>query len=75
VTPDTAAAYVRHIQTDMENGMWDQQFGSLRGRPCYEGSLRLIVSRASGSDTMAPRFSKPDAASGLSRMRSPMRHG
>lgn len=37
--------FVRQLGADLENGVWDKRFGSLRMKPSYDGSLRLVVSR------------------------------
>jgi SAM-dependent methyltransferase len=35
---------VARLRADLESGAWDARFGRWRTQPCYEGSLRLIVS-------------------------------
>ncbi|GGU98434.1 hypothetical protein GCM10010260_38370 [Streptomyces filipinensis] len=32
----------RTLRRDLESGVWDEEFGHLRGRPTYEGSLVIV---------------------------------
>jgi SAM-dependent methyltransferase len=45
VTPQVAAGYIDRLQTEIEDGRWDEKYGRLRTQPDFEGSLYLIVSR------------------------------
>ena len=39
---------VKKLSDDLKSGTWDRKYGEWRSRPYFEGSLRLIVSHASG---------------------------
>jgi SAM-dependent methyltransferase len=47
VSAEVVDRAVARLREDLECGRWDQQYGPLRKQPEYDGSLRLIVSRAS----------------------------
>lgn len=34
------------LEADLHSGVWDERYGDLRRRPCYEGALRLVLSRS-----------------------------
>lgn len=40
---DEVAGSVERLRTDLESGFWDEQYGHLRTRPSFEGSLVLVV--------------------------------
>jgi ubiquinone/menaquinone biosynthesis C-methylase UbiE len=42
------ARIVQALSDDLKSGTWDRKYGDWRSRPHFEGSLRLIVSHASG---------------------------
>ncbi|MBS7813120.1 class I SAM-dependent methyltransferase [Roseococcus pinisoli] len=42
----TASGYVDHLRRDLADGSWDRRHGALRRQPEYDGSLRLVVSKA-----------------------------
>jgi len=48
VSEEDEAQIVKHLGDDLKSGRWDKRFGEWRSKPSYDGSLRLIVSRASG---------------------------
>ena len=37
---------VQTLGDDLKSGTWDRKYGEWRTKPCFEGSLRLIVSKA-----------------------------
>jgi len=39
---------IKTLGDDLKSGIWDQKYGEWRTKPCFEGSLRLIVSNAAG---------------------------
>jgi SAM-dependent methyltransferase len=43
VDPRAEAHAVTTLADDLESGRWDERFGTLRTRPYYHGSLRLVV--------------------------------
>jgi SAM-dependent methyltransferase len=45
IEPALVAGYLAHLRADLDSGDWDAQYGQLRTRPHYEGSLRLVVGR------------------------------
>ncbi|BCP52237.1 hypothetical protein K32_08540 [Kaistia sp. 32K] len=44
--PSVGERFVEHLGRDLADGTWDHRFGPLRHQPFFEGSLKLIVSRA-----------------------------
>ncbi|MGN8022559.1 class I SAM-dependent methyltransferase [Phyllobacterium sp. 22229] len=45
VDPSVAERFVDRLGDDLDTGVWDAMYGSLRKQPFFEGSLRLIISR------------------------------
>jgi len=45
VEADVKARFVETLTRDLESGVWDAKYGEWRGRPTFEGSLRMIVGR------------------------------
>jgi SAM-dependent methyltransferase len=45
VDPSVSERFVRHLNTDLESGLWDRKYGHLRQQPHFEGSLKLIVGK------------------------------
>jgi len=43
VDPDAEAQAVERLRADLESGVWDARYGSLRTQSHFEGSLLLIV--------------------------------
>jgi hypothetical protein len=41
--------FVTSLTHDLQSGAWDREHGAMRHRPTLEGSLRLVISRPSGS--------------------------
>ncbi|HEY1707347.1 MAG TPA: methyltransferase domain-containing protein [Rhizomicrobium sp.] len=48
VAPDAIAHFENDLKRDLDSGAWDARYGHLRTQPTFDGSLRLVVSRASG---------------------------
>jgi SAM-dependent methyltransferase len=48
VAPEDEQRTVDRLRHDLGTGEWDRRYGSLRGRPTYVGSLRLVVSGGRG---------------------------
>jgi SAM-dependent methyltransferase len=46
LTEEDQGRCVEALGRDLESGAWDAQYGEWRSRPTFEGSLRMIVSRA-----------------------------
>ncbi len=44
---DTVERSMDRLRGDLESGLWDEQYGSLRTQPEFMGSLRLIISTPS----------------------------
>ena len=44
--PSVETRFVKQLGRDLESGEWDARYGHLRKRAQFEGSLKLIVSRA-----------------------------
>jgi hypothetical protein len=40
--------FVNALGGDLQSGAWNERYGKWRQQPCFEGSLRLIVSRSEG---------------------------
>jgi len=40
--------FAKRLSDDLKSGAWDHKYGHLRSEPFFDGSLRLIVSQASG---------------------------
>lgn len=45
VAPGVEARFTERLSRDLEDGTWDEKYGSLRTQPTFDGSLRLIVGR------------------------------
>lgn len=45
VDASVASRFVESLTRDLQNGAWNEKYGSLRHQPYFEGSLRLVVSR------------------------------
>lgn len=45
VGEDVEARFVRALGDDLASGAWDARWGSLRTRPEFDGSLRLLIGR------------------------------
>lgn len=43
VTPDVEKRFVERLRSDLETGVWDERYGSMRNAETYEGALRLVV--------------------------------
>jgi len=43
VGADVESRFARTLRADLDSGEWDARHGSLRTRPAFDGSLRLIV--------------------------------
>jgi SAM-dependent methyltransferase len=44
VTAEEQEAAVARLRADLDSGAWQQRYGRWRDEPCFEGSLRLVVS-------------------------------
>lgn len=45
VEPGTEERFIEKLSGDLGDGTWDRRFGHLRTQPCFDGSLRLVISR------------------------------
>ncbi|MBA8878343.1 class I SAM-dependent methyltransferase [Phyllobacterium myrsinacearum] len=45
VDPPAVDRFVEKLSHDLDAGIWDAMYGSLRTQPFFEGSLRLIIGR------------------------------
>ncbi|HWD41401.1 MAG TPA: class I SAM-dependent methyltransferase [Fimbriimonas sp.] len=43
--PEVEERIVKRLRRDLESGEWERRYGEWRSRPCFEGSLRLVVGR------------------------------
>jgi hypothetical protein len=43
ISPETAAAGIERLRSDLDSGEWDRRHGHLRTQPEFIGALRLVV--------------------------------
>ena len=53
VTEAAQARFVKNLADDLASGAWDKKYGHWRKMPHFEGSLRLIISRAEDRKTIS----------------------